>query len=324
MAVSSDGFFAYVTNNRTNNVTAFRISTEGALLLVPSTPSNPNPVLVDGVPGTLAISPDTKRLYVANSGTDAVTAYNIEAAGALTLIPQTADNPNPVSVKGADPAAMAITQNGKFLYVANSGSNDVTAFSIGGTGLLSPIAPSGAIANPVKTSVTASKGMVVSPNGSFLYVANSGAHTVAVFQIGVNGLLTLVPPAGSTTNPIPTGTGGTTPNSLVISLNGRFLYSANGGGTISAFTIGGDGLFSLIPSSAGNPVSAGTNANPVALTMSPDGRFLYVANVTNQGGRVSAFTINLETGTLLPLTALVGNPFLAGTTPSAIATPGRP
>ena len=129
-------FFAYVTNNRTNNVTAFRISTEGALLLVPSTPSNPNPVLVDGVPGTLAISPDTKRLYVANSGTDAVTAYNIEAAGALTLIPQTADNPNPVSVKGADPAAMAITQNGKFLYVANSGAHTVAAFQIGVNGLL--------------------------------------------------------------------------------------------------------------------------------------------------------------------------------------------
>ena len=162
--------------------------------------------------------------------------------------------------------------------MANSGSNDVTAFSIGGTGHISPIAASGAIANPVKTSVTAPKGMVVSPNRSFLYVANSSAHTVAVFQIGVNGLLSLVPPAGSTTNPIPTGTGGTTPNSLVISLNGRFLYSANDGGTISAFTIGDDGLLTLIPSSAGNPVSAGTNANPVALTMSPDGRFLYVAN----------------------------------------------
>jgi hypothetical protein len=47
-------------------------------------------------------------------------------------------------------------------------------------------------------------------------------------------------------------------------------------------------------------------------------------NVTTLGGRVSAFTINPETGALVPLTALVGNPFLAGTTPSAIATPGRP
>ena len=158
--------------------------------MVSSTPSNLNPVLVDGAPGTLAISPDTKQLYVANSGTDVVTAFSIEAAGALMMIPQTAGTTNPVAVNGSDPASMAIAPSGKFLYVANSGSNDVTAFSIGGTGLLSPIASSGAIANPVKTSVTVPKGMVVSPNGSFLYVANSGAHTVAAFQIGVNGLLT--------------------------------------------------------------------------------------------------------------------------------------
>lgn len=320
IAVSSNGFFAYVTNGRTSTVAAFRVSTEGALLSVPTTPSRPNPAPVEAAPGPLAISPDTKHVYVANSGTDKVTAFDIESSGALTVIPHTADNPNPVSVKGADPTAIAITQSGKFLYVANNGSNDVTAFVIEATGRLTPIAPSGANANPVKTSATAPKGMVISPNGSFLYVANSGSHSVTAFQIGATGLLTLVPAAGSTTNPIPTGTGGTTPNSLTISSDGRFLYSANGGGTISTFTIGGDGLLTLVP----NPISVGTNANPVALTMSPDGRFLYVANVTNQGGRVSAFTINLDTGTLVPLTTLVGNPFLAGATPSAIATPGRP
>ena len=327
MAVSSNGFFAYVTNGRTSTVAAFRVSTEGALLSVPTTPSNPNPAPVEAAPGALAIAPNTKHVYVGNSGTDKVTAFNIEASGALTLIPQTAGTTNPVSVNGADPAAIAITPSGKFLYVANSGSNDIMAFSIGATGLLSPIAPSGANANPIKTSVTAPKSMAISPNGSFLYVANSSTHNVTVFQIGTNGLLTLVPPTGGTTNPIPTGTGGTTPNSLMISLDGRFLYSANGGGTISAFTIGSDGFLTLVPSAAGNlnPISAGANASPVALTMSPDGRFLYVAiNVTTLGGRVSAFTITPETGALVPLTALVGNPFLAGTTPSAIATPGRP
>ncbi|THJ17885.1 MAG: lactonase family protein [Nitrospira sp. CG24B] len=325
LAVSSNGFFAYVTNGRTSTVAAFRVSTEGALLSVPTTPSNPNPAPVEAAPGALAIAPNTKYVYVGNSGTDKVTAFTIEASGALTLIPQSAGATNPVSVNGADPAAIAITQNGQFLYVANSGSNDITAFSIGATGLLSLIAPSGTNTNPVKTSVTAPKGMAISPNGSFLYVANSSTHNVTVFQIGTNGLLTLVPPAGGTTNPIPTG--GTTPNSIMISLDGRFLYSANGGGTISAFTIGSDRLLTLVPSVAGNlnPVSAGANASPVALTMSPDGRFLYVAtNVTTLGGRVSAFTITPETGTLVPLTALIGNPFLAGTAPSAIATPGRP
>lgn len=325
MAVSSNGFFAYVTNGRTSTVAAFRVSTEGALLSVPTTPSNPNPAPVEAAPGALAIAPNTKYVYVGNSGTDKVTAFTIEASGALTLIPQSAGATNPVSVNGADPSAIAITQNGQFLYVANSGSNDITAFSIGATGLLSLIAPSGANTNPIKTSVTAPKGMAISPNGSFLYVANSSTHNVTVFQIGTNGLLTLVPPAGGTTNPIPTG--GTTPNSIMISLDGRFLYSANGGGTISAFTIGSDRLLTLVPSVAGNlnPVSAGANASPVALTMSPDGRFLYVVtNVTTLGGRVSAFTITPETGTLVPLTALIGNPFLAGTAPSAIATPGRP
>ena len=203
MAVSSNGFFAYVTNGRTSTVAAFRVSTEGALLSVPTTPSNPNPAPVEAAPGALAIAPNTKHVYVGNSGTDKVTAFNIEASGALTLIPQTSGTTNPVSVNGADPAAIAITQNGQFLYVANSGSNDITAFSIGATGLLSLI---GANANPIKTSVTAPKGMAISPNGSFLYVANSSTHNVTVFQIGTNGLLTLVPAAGTNTNPIPTGT----------------------------------------------------------------------------------------------------------------------
>ncbi len=327
MAVSSNGFFAYVTNGRTSTVAAFRVSTEGALLSVPTTPSNPNPAPVEAAPGALAIAPNTKHVYVGNSGTDKVTAFNIEASGALTLIPQTAGTTNPVSVNGADPAAIAITQNGQFLYVANSGSNNVTAFSIVATGLVSLITPSGANTNPISTGGTTPKSMAISPNGSFLYVANSGSHNVTVFQIGTNGLLTLVPPAGGTTNPILTGTGATAPNSLMISLDGRFLYSANGGGTISAFTIGSDGLLGLVSTSAGNlnPISAGANTTPVALTMSPDGLFLYVAtNVTTLGGRVSAFTITPETGTLVPLTVLVGNPFLAGTTPSAIATPGRP
>lgn len=216
IAVSSNGFFAYVTNSRTNNVTGFRVSTEGALLLVPPTPASPNPVAVDAAPGALAISPDTKHLYVANSGADTVAAFNIETAGSLTLIPQTGGHVNPVSVNGSDPVSIAIPENGKFLYVANSGSQNVT-----------------------------------------------------VFQIGTNGLLTLVPPAGPNTNPV--SVGGTTPNALMISRNGRFLYSANGGGTVSVFTIRGDGLLTLVPSSSGNPnpVSAGTN--PVALTMSQDG-----------------------------------------------------
>jgi 6-phosphogluconolactonase (cycloisomerase 2 family) len=55
------------------------------------------------------------------------------------------------------------------------------------------------------------------------------------------------------------------------------------------------------------------------VTVSPNGSFLYVAN--GGSNNVSAFTINSSTGVLA---AVAGSPFSAGTTPSGIATPGRP
>lgn len=319
MSVSSDGFFAYVANSRTNTVTAFRVSTDGALLLVPPTGQNPNPVSVGTTPGALAISSDAKYLYVVNGGSDDVTAFTIGAGGVLTLVPQAAGTTNPVSVQGFDPGSIAISRDRKFLYVANLGSNDVTAFSIGVTGLLTLLPPSGGHANPISTGGSLPRGIAISPNGSFLYVANNNSHNLTIFQIGANGLLTLVPPAGPNTNPI--SVVGTTPNALLISQNGRFLYSANGGGNVTAFSIESNGLLTLLPSSAGilNPALAGTD--PVAITTSPDERFLYVAN---RGGRVSAYTMTTGTGALVPLTALVGNPFPTGARPSGIATPGRP
>ncbi|MDH4329528.1 MAG: lactonase family protein, partial [Nitrospira sp.] len=106
-----------------------------------------------------------------------------------------------------------------------------------------------------------------------------------------------------------------------ISSNGQFLYAANGGGNVSAFAIMGSGLLSLIPASGNslNPTAAGTA--PAGVTISPDGKFLYVAN---GGGNVSAYQVAVETGVLSPLSPLMGSPFPAGTSPSSIAAPGRP
>jgi hypothetical protein len=58
IAVSSNGFFAYAANSQANNVTAFRIGTDGALLLGDSTPAAPNPASVGTSPRALVISQD--------------------------------------------------------------------------------------------------------------------------------------------------------------------------------------------------------------------------------------------------------------------------
>ena len=320
IAVSSNGFFAFVTNaGSSNTVTAFRVATDGRLLRVSSTQSSPNPAPVGMDPVALAISPNNQFVYVASRGSDTVTAFSIEDAGALTLIPQTGATTNPVSVQGDAPSGMTISPSGQFLYVASSTSNNVTVFQIGASGLLTLVPATGAHPNPVSSGGIAPKGVRVSPNGSFLYVVNSGSNTVTVFQIGTNGLLTQVPQTAGNPNPI--SVGGTAPNGIIVSSNGQFLYSANGGGNVTAFTIGGGGLLTLVPPSSGNlnPVPAGTN--PAAVTLSPDGQALFVAN---GGGTVSSYTIATATGLLAPVNPLLGNPFRAGTGPSSIATPGRP
>lgn len=316
LAITSNGLFAYVANGTANTVTAFRISTDGTFLLVAPTGTSPNPVTVGAEPRALAISPDTAHLYVLNSGADSVTAFNIDASGGLSRITDTVGHSNPVLVDGTTPAAIAIAPNGKFLYVANTQSQDITVFSIAIDGLLTLVPGSGAMANPISTRGRGPKGLAVSPNGAFLYVANSDSHDVTAFQIETNGLLTLV---GGMANP--TSVAGTNPNALIIARSGQFLYSANGGGTVTAFAVGNNGAIALLPNAGGipNPVPAGTG--PVSITASPDGKFVYVAN---QGGGISAYSIAGESGTLAPLNPLIRNFFPTGTTPSAIAVSGPP
>lgn len=322
IAVSSNGFFAYVANSRTNKVTAFRVGTNGALLLGASTPDTPNPASVGTTPRALAMSRDSRFLYVANSGSDTVTVFSIGAAGVLTLVPQTTGNPNPVSAGGLSPVALAISSTGRVLYVANSTSNTITAFQVDSSGLLTQVPQAGPGTNPVSTSVAGPTALAMSPDGQFLYVTNSASNTVTAFRIETSGRLTLIPPVGSTPNPV--STGGTIPNGIAVAPNGAHLYITNGGGTVSAFAIGSDGLLTLAPASgtAQNPTPtlvAGSRSTPVALTISQDEQFLYVAN---REGIVLAYTIASGSGTLIPLTQLLGNPFRAGTNPSAIAVSG--
>lgn len=318
IAVSSSGFFAYAANSQTNNVTAFRVGTNGALLRGESTTATPNPASVGTAPRALAISQDSRFLYVANSGSDSVTVFSIGTAGVLTRIPPTSANPNPVAAGGSAPLALTTSSPGRFLYVANGTSNTVTAFQIETSGLLTQVPPAGPGTNPISVSGTGLTALAMSPNGQFLYVTNGTSNTVTTFQVATSGLLTLVPPTVS--NPNPVSTGGATPNSITVASNGAYLYIANGEGNVSAFAVGSNGLLTLVPASGTtlNPTPAGSS--PTAVTISQDGRFLYVAN---RGGSVSAYTIVSGSGTLVPLNPLLGNPFPAGTNPSAIATPAQ-
>jgi PKD repeat protein len=109
--------------------------------------------------------------------------------------------------------------------------------------------------------------------------------------------------------PSTTGTG---PSAVAISPGGTQLYVANtGSDSVARYAINSDGS---LPAGASSTTLTGTGTAPDGLAMTPDGRFLYVAE--SGAGAVAAYSVDSVTGNL---TAVSGNPVLAGTSASAPA-----
>ncbi len=94
------------------------------------------------------------------------------------------------------PASVAVDPSGKFLYVANQASNDVSAFTIDQfSGVLKAITGSPFVVGMNPTSVS------VDVSGKFVYVTNSASNNVSTFSLDpTTGALT--PVSGS---PFPAG-----------------------------------------------------------------------------------------------------------------------
>lgn len=135
-------------------------------------------VSVQGGPGPLAVSPDSKYLYVGTSllnakgptlsvvniaGLSVVASLALPSAyapaqiavtpdGAYAFVPASADNPGPVSVlrtsdntlltpltAGNVPSNCAVSSDGTALYVANFGDSDISVFSVASLALITTI-----------------------------------------------------------------------------------------------------------------------------------------------------------------------------------------
>jgi 6-phosphogluconolactonase len=91
---------------------------------------------------------------------------------------------------GTDPVSAALDPSGRFVYVTNSGSNDVSMYTIDATtGSLTLIGTIAAELSP--TSIA------IHPSGKFAYVTNSGSNNVSMYSIGSTGTLTLIATIGT-------------------------------------------------------------------------------------------------------------------------------
>ena len=102
---------------------------------------------------------------------------NIQSDGSLTAGPG-------LFAAGTTPVAAATNTSGAFLYVANSGSTNLSQFQIdSATGVLTPITAS------VAGTGTDPEFITVDPKGKFIFVINVRSNTITEFTINKNGSL---------------------------------------------------------------------------------------------------------------------------------------
>jgi len=250
LAVDPSGKFLFVANqanqalfpppNTPDNVAVFSISS-GALMAVGSFLSTGNG------PSALVASPTGNFLYVANRFASTVSILSYDASGTLTEDPT-----SPINV-GTNPAGLALSRCAgttavttacpavappAYLFVANSGSNDISIFSAciqvttacpSANGTLSQIlsSPIGAGTGPLS--------FMVNPARDLVYVVDNGSFQVSEFRYSsATGSLTALSPATASTGPSPlTG---------AVTSDGNWLFVPNNGASdLSVFGIGAAG-----------------------------------------------------------------------------------
>jgi DNA-binding beta-propeller fold protein YncE len=247
---------------------------------------------------------------------------------------------------------VAISRSGKFAYVINNNSANVSVFAINAsTGALTQVKGSPHRTRPFPTSVA------IDPTSKFVYMTHEGFYGysnpghVAGYAINTrSGALRRLEHTRKLT--------GFAPVSAAIDPAGKFLYVANyASETVSAYAItagtgalnevrgspfftgynpGGvaidpKGSFAYVvfdlevagykiePNGALTPVQGSPFAGgyePDGVAIDPRGKFAYVSS-TGPNGAVSAYAINPRNGAL---TLVQGSPFAAGDNPAAIAT----
>jgi 6-phosphogluconolactonase (cycloisomerase 2 family) len=321
-----------MTNQTANSVIAFsRNPKDGTLTEVdteltqgagdPSAPVDPL-----GSQGALILSGDFNFLFAVNAGSNEISVLS-SGKGGLSFVDK-------VSSGGGRP--ISLTTFGNWLYVLNAGGTpNITGFTIGDDGTLTPIAGStqpltgGAAAGPAQVGF--------SHDGTLLAVTEKAGNRINTYTVDASGVAS-APISNPSSGMTPFGFAFTNGGFLIVSeafggmpdLSAVSSYSASAGvlnvesgsvpngqtaacwvvttnsghtafvsntgnGTISSYAIADDGTLALIEGAAAN---SGDGSSPTDMALSVNSRFLYVLEAGSN--LVTAFEIG-KGGSLTPI-----------------------
>jgi 6-phosphogluconolactonase len=190
------------------------------------------------------------------------------------------------------------------------------------SGLLYTLADS-----PIDAGGRDTVGLVVAPNNLFLYTVNNFDSDVVEFAIGTDGKL------------YPEHTyniAGSLPTAAAIDASGKFLYVTftyqNNPNGSELYTVAnpGPGGVCIFPinsdNSLGTPTTVNVGRNPIGITTSASGNFVYVIEQDSaSSANLLGFSENASSGALTPLAGVTINPgnvpsngFTSGPSPNGI------
>ena len=151
ITVDPTGKYVYVTNNGSNTISQYRITATGALA-----PMSTATVAAGTRPRSVMVDSTGKYAYAINDGSNNVSQYLIDATGAYAtggLYPMT---PSTVAA-GTTPWQVTVESSGHYAYVANGASNNVSQYTLGAGGALTPMAGTPTVAagaGPASVAIT--------------------------------------------------------------------------------------------------------------------------------------------------------------------------
>jgi YVTN family beta-propeller protein len=205
VAFAPAGDRVYVAGGGSNLVHVYAVAagrlTEAAPLRLPT--RNPAGAAINPFAAGLAVTPDGRRLVVADQLADAVSVFTVDTGAVST------------TAVGHLPYGVTLSADGTRAYVNNQGGATVSVVDLAGA------EPQVTAAVTVGTHPNKS---VLSADGRLLYVANGDSDTVSVLDTARNTVtrtLSLQPYRGAAV--------GSNPAALALSADQRTLYVANAG-----------------------------------------------------------------------------------------------
>jgi 6-phosphogluconolactonase len=246
-------------------------------------------------PSFLIVSPGENYVYAVNethgSNPGKVSSFSFDKEnGSLKFL-------NSELTGGDDPCHLTLSNDGKWLFVANYSSGNASAFPVNNDGSLQPyiqlLQDSGTGANKARQEKAHVHETVFSPDYNYLFTPDLGTDKIMIYKFNSSSKQPLSPSSNKYTSV----TSGSGPRHLTFYPNKKYAYLINElTGDVVAFNYN-DGKLREIQKILAHPKNFKGVIGSAEIIISPDGKFLYASNRGDENN-LAIFSIDAATGKL--------------------------